>query len=589
MPVIPYHKYIGPGNSVHNGPPVDSDDSIALEHDLAYEKNENIPEADRHAIHDFIGDWSDTGNIHSVVGALGLSAKRGVESLTGQLYPMPKRTAGHSQDTQIPKTPRHEASSSQDSFISGFDPSQQQMEPDSSQDVGGASLQESLRSGLGGPGGASTGGGSMGTDVGNLFKGTLPSGTSFKRTYNKAYRFMIPASLTAWSTQKVNSNLDYSLYKIGSSAYFPLTQTMFYMSPREFYEIVDHMGSFHIDEVNATVHTKGVRAPFTTQSSSIEVANTNLHIPVQDISPLIDHYPITSTLGDDELGAILRGEELFNAKAAVLNINALPWSTEFTNIPAYAETRMYRNRAIVRQPLPIEGGQYPVGYWTPSWPQTQLFVKKEILGTNYLAPAFKFHCKGGTIWKRTAYKMPYRSSYNDGSSQTVPGVDLFNDDSLIALDANVTQGNRIIGGTQDVRAAQLGLQNWARQGIWGQMQPGETPPSPKGLIIAMYNIRNFQNDVVTDTTSAPNGANSIINCTLEIVLECVMHATGTYIAPIYYGLSSLKPMPDWFHPHLTLDSTTANVYKLYPVRGSNLTGHAIISNVQETNGFDSIK
>lgn len=38
--IFPGHKYLGPGNKIFCGTPVDSDDLIAQEHDLAYERAE---------------------------------------------------------------------------------------------------------------------------------------------------------------------------------------------------------------------------------------------------------------------------------------------------------------------------------------------------------------------------------------------------------------------------------------------------------------------------------------------------------------------------------------------------------------------
>ena len=49
---IPDHRYIGPGNTVDDTEPVDVDDTIAKEHDIAYEKaktQEDVQEADHHS------------------------------------------------------------------------------------------------------------------------------------------------------------------------------------------------------------------------------------------------------------------------------------------------------------------------------------------------------------------------------------------------------------------------------------------------------------------------------------------------------------------------------------------------------------
>lgn len=80
------HKYLGPGNKLRNGKPVDEDDEIAEIHDHLYNKaktQEDIREADRDAIKHFL----DLNSAHGYLGAAGLAAKYGLESLTGVLYP----------------------------------------------------------------------------------------------------------------------------------------------------------------------------------------------------------------------------------------------------------------------------------------------------------------------------------------------------------------------------------------------------------------------------------------------------------------------------------------------------------------------
>lgn len=89
--VFPGHKYLGPGNDMDSGEPVDSDDVIAQAHDRAYEEavcQEDIYEADEKAIFLFILDWIKNKNWHSAVGAIGLSLKNCTERLLKRvLYP----------------------------------------------------------------------------------------------------------------------------------------------------------------------------------------------------------------------------------------------------------------------------------------------------------------------------------------------------------------------------------------------------------------------------------------------------------------------------------------------------------------------
>lgn len=88
--LLPGHNYIGPGNPVNNGEPIDQDDLIAQVHDIDYSKakvKSDIRKADRVAINNFLKDVKRTGNVHSALGAAGLSIKYILESLVGVQYP----------------------------------------------------------------------------------------------------------------------------------------------------------------------------------------------------------------------------------------------------------------------------------------------------------------------------------------------------------------------------------------------------------------------------------------------------------------------------------------------------------------------
>lgn len=87
---LPGHRYLGPNGPINNGSPVDYDDQIAEEHDLAYHTATTAREirtADQNAIMAFSADAIANNNWHSAVGAVGIGAKYAVESLTGVVYP----------------------------------------------------------------------------------------------------------------------------------------------------------------------------------------------------------------------------------------------------------------------------------------------------------------------------------------------------------------------------------------------------------------------------------------------------------------------------------------------------------------------
>lgn len=86
---FPGHNFLGPGTTKLVGPvPVDRDDAIAQEHDLAYEfasSHRDVRDADVHALNQFLSDsWR---NPHAVGGALGIGAKYLLETAAGVKYP----------------------------------------------------------------------------------------------------------------------------------------------------------------------------------------------------------------------------------------------------------------------------------------------------------------------------------------------------------------------------------------------------------------------------------------------------------------------------------------------------------------------
>ncbi|KAF6214732.1 hypothetical protein GE061_009475 [Apolygus lucorum] len=88
---IPGCNWLGPGNSLEAPPPTTCyADQLAKEHDFEYDRAKragDIRRADRKAIFGFAADAITNGSPAALVGAVGISAKYAVESLTGVLYP----------------------------------------------------------------------------------------------------------------------------------------------------------------------------------------------------------------------------------------------------------------------------------------------------------------------------------------------------------------------------------------------------------------------------------------------------------------------------------------------------------------------
>ncbi|KAF5281178.1 hypothetical protein FQA39_LY17849 [Lamprigera yunnana] len=87
---FPFHKYLGPGNNLNIGEPIDEDDRIALVHDIHYhlaKSNKDIRKSDEESIIEFYNNFLRTGNWYSLIDGTGLSIKYIVESIVNVQYP----------------------------------------------------------------------------------------------------------------------------------------------------------------------------------------------------------------------------------------------------------------------------------------------------------------------------------------------------------------------------------------------------------------------------------------------------------------------------------------------------------------------
>lgn len=88
--LYPGHNYLGPGNPLNNGAPVDTADEIAKVHDIEYHNatsEQDIFDSDKKAIFNFSKDFVTHPNLPSLAGAAGLTIKHAVENVTGVIYP----------------------------------------------------------------------------------------------------------------------------------------------------------------------------------------------------------------------------------------------------------------------------------------------------------------------------------------------------------------------------------------------------------------------------------------------------------------------------------------------------------------------
>lgn len=96
--VLPFHNYIGPGNPLYSGEPVNRADVVAQKHDWEYHtatSQQQVRDSDSRARENFKDNFILYGGVSDALGYLGLSAKSAAESVVGHvLYPgnLPERS-----------------------------------------------------------------------------------------------------------------------------------------------------------------------------------------------------------------------------------------------------------------------------------------------------------------------------------------------------------------------------------------------------------------------------------------------------------------------------------------------------------------
>lgn len=612
---LPYHNYVGPGNVLDNGEHVDEDDLIAREHDNAYEAAQHpqqVQEADDHAISDFIGSFAG-GNLHSAVGALGLTAKRAIERVVGVQYGMSHRYNPYlgsrpqnlesyedsspfsSQGSATHSQVQADVHRSQGGTSQGTDPNRPKIlqnialgsrgiirqDPDTIESAGADSskkqrvgeyfsnFQASGTSGMDTPtqsneamevGAASVNQrAGSGPGMGNLGMGGLMApptiscqpgeGSPCKLTYRKSYRFVVPTCLTTMSKGNYynigpngNGASYYVRWKIGSSATIPMQYLFLYMDPSEFADIGNRFSQFEVHTVSIRVDSQGARAPYTTNTSNIEVANANLQANVMDITPIHKHFGTHIDL--NQLADL--SQKCVGSTVAPSNQTAMPVvapSSIFNNISARMETRILRNRTYIDVPIMMMG--VPTA---PNAPQKNLgpaighpsllhFVRHSINASNHLGPAFADHHTINNVLFRRTGTANSNNALNDTADVYLTnrgdntGVGIARE--FTPVDANDLDGSSAVIDSQNVFQDNPYLPQYSQADVWGTLSHHDSSKVKQLYFsMAIYNIRNFENNVIEDTSST--AYNSIVNLNFECILNFELTATAHIVIPIYY-------------------------------------------------------
>lgn len=350
--LYPGHRYLGPGNPLFNGTPVDNADYIAQNHDWEYstaKTKEDIFNSDSKAINNFTSDYKQKFNLPSFFGSTGLSIKNSFEKFINHtVYPwnlpssssslsdgMSKRQKTvHNYSGQI--TPPRESiydsfdSSSNDTTTntSGINFTQNTMDP--------VNMPMSDQPMQGGAGSSDTkgGGGSLHGQTAKIFSTTPQEPSwhtlSFKKTYRWTYKSELPA---------IKSNNGVPLFRIGSAIDLPVDRVFSYLSPEEIYRFKHNYEYVELLHAECDVFNYGIRLPFATNDSSSITANASAQYPLTQWIGLEEDY----NLFHDYTDVVLKMVGGFDLPDA----NQTTWKEDLSNLSARATSREYSNPACI--------------------------------------------------------------------------------------------------------------------------------------------------------------------------------------------------------------------------------------------------
>lgn len=562
MPVLPFHKYIGPGNSLDSGVPVNLADDVAREHDHLYDRAQDqsdIAAADLRAASEFVG----TGSVSGAIGAAGLYAKYGIEKAVGPIYGMPryqnllgvpprtlspprihildnrvirpgtsrggKRAGEERQQLQDSKRPTiEEYQAVLDSPIAGDTPGAMEVdEPGPSQVAGDAAGGAAVSRAGSGPGMGAVGAG--GAEAASIFtgKGEL-QGTLQRKTFRTASRWINPTCASMWARLHEGTELWVDqMWKIGSTVHVPWDSIFMYMSKAE-YMWLQNCQSVKFHGVRCKVVSLGTRAPYSTARSNIEVANANLQ------APLVDYFGINHYFRVKEyLGAFHRsmwGDDIGSGPQA-------PYSATFANVSAQLEPRIIRNRLYISLDDPMVQASVENTYGTISYPALTDCIVKMINSSNHLGVSFEHeHSFSPPVIYHKSYptnKVRQITSKLDGIKGIFP-VHTY------------AQGGKNIDIEDTLQ------DNWHLQSCWPAYDVMSLPGWQTGketaiptFAFGLYNIRNFVNDPIADTgTAAPN---DIIDMNHDFILEMELDVEFDLFVPFYRFITPGKEQYNPYH------------------------------------------
>lgn len=275
---FPGHNYLGPGNPIENGEPVDEDDRIARRHDILYyaaTSVEDIRAANRSAIVDFTKDFLYTGNYHSAIGSVGLGLKYIGESVFGVQYPG---------DVESRKRKRSDMSGGHNPVTgldddSGASDSKRKRNADETMDISEGAKQQSDSRSLSSNANATGHGINVHHPISNFTTGKIVF-IHQRIMITKGYQFKCIQG---------NAKLGSYTYNFLSTPYakVPCDVIPWYMTKCEFDKLPNNTS---VKVCRTVVSPMGFRTPFTTNSAGINSVNSNLFVLGMGAHGLVNTY-----------------------------------------------------------------------------------------------------------------------------------------------------------------------------------------------------------------------------------------------------------------------------------------------------------
>lgn len=281
-------NYLGPGNELDNGVPVDYIDEVARRHDLDYSRieklllgredfREKIREADERAIEEFNKGGPSWGKF---VGQLGLELKKLTEDIVGQQYPMPairEEHRGSRRHGEAPyKMPRLD------------EPETQEQAPIQVPEVG-SSEDVQMTEGVTGRG---VGGGSVGGNGRDAIVDYRHFGNVDKIVrYAKRFLVTVDASNYEYVPLSFIDNAEKQLTcLVLPYSYIPIDSVATYLAPNE-WMFLKASKSAKLLHVSGKLRYTGFRTKFTTNDTTVVDANSTTMGMITIAKRLEDLYP----------------------------------------------------------------------------------------------------------------------------------------------------------------------------------------------------------------------------------------------------------------------------------------------------------